>query len=99
MKKLDIFTVENFIFLNPKAKKILWKEFHVFFKEYIFLKQAGIDNALLGKLYMKFFEKFYQKKYKSYIKKIFGDEEIQFDYNFNSMKLTTVKFLSFEFFW
>jgi len=84
MEKLNIFTVEKLIFSNPKAKRVLWKEFQEFFKEYIFLKQAGVDTALLSKLYMKFFEKFAQKDFEQYLKEIFKPRLVNFNYNFKN---------------
>ena len=82
MEILNIFTVEKLIFLNPKAKRVLWKEFPEFFKEYIVLKQAGIDSALFNKLYMKFFEKFAKKDFEQYLKEIFEPKLVNFNYNF-----------------
>jgi hypothetical protein len=84
MKKLNIFTVEDLIFKNKKAEKILWNDFSDLFKEYIFIKRSGITEAVLSKLYMKFFERFYAKK-SEYIEKIFGNEVIEFSYNKESI--------------
>lgn len=85
MEILNIFTVEKLIFLNPKAKRVLWKEFPKFFKEYILLKQAGVDSALFNKLYMKFFEKFAEKDFEQYLEEIFGSRLINFNYNFKKI--------------
>jgi len=81
MKILNIFTIEKLIFSNQKAKKVLWKEFSTFFKEYIFLKQSSIDTSLMNKFYTKFIEKFLKTDYESYLENIFYPEKIQFNYN------------------
>lgn len=87
MNTLNIFTVEKLIFLNPKAKKVLWKEFSNFFKEYIFLKQAGVDSALFSKLYMKFFEQFSNKNHELYLNEIFGKGNTTFNINFKKSSI------------
>ncbi|MFW5794563.1 MAG: hypothetical protein ACOCV1_03660 [Bacillota bacterium] len=89
MEKLNIFTVEKLIFQNPKAKKILWKEFSIFFKEYTFLVKAGIDRALLQRLYINFFKELNKKNAKSYLNKIFPEQEIKFQYNFKPSVINT----------
>ena len=82
MEKLNIFTVERLIFLNPKAQKMLWKEFPVFFKEYNFLKQASVDRSLLNRLYMKFLKEFSKKDTQKLLDEIFGENRVLMSYNF-----------------
>ncbi len=84
MKTLNIYNIEKLIFLNPKAKQVLWKEFSVFFKEYIFLKQCGVDSSLFSKLYIKFFEQFSKNDFELYLKKIFNEEKVNFNINFKN---------------
>jgi len=89
MEKLNIFTVERLIFLNPKAKQVLWKEFPVFFKEYSFLKQAAVDRALLSRVYMKFLREFAKKDSKKFLSEIFGENQVLMSYNFKNITINT----------
>jgi len=89
MEKLNIFTVERLIFLNPKAKQVLWKEFLVFFKEYSFLKQAAVDRALLSRIYMKFLREFAKKDSKKFLSEIFGENQVLMSYNFKNIIVNT----------
>ena len=89
MEKLNIFTVERLIFLNPKAKQVLWKEFLVFFKEYSFLKQAAVDRALLSRIYMKFLREFAKKDSKKFLSEIFGENQVLMSYNFKNITVNT----------
>ncbi len=89
MEKLNIFTVEELIFLNPKAKQVLWKEFPVFFKEYSFLKQASIDHALFNKFYINFLREFSQKNVQNLLDEIFGKNKVLMNYNFKNIVINT----------
>lgn len=83
MDQLDIFNVEELIFRNPRAKKVLWDDFQDFFKEYFFLKQSGIDQTMLNKLYIRFLRRLAQKDYVDLLDAIFkGDGPTDLKYNF-----------------
>jgi hypothetical protein len=62
MRKINAQTIEDLVFRNPKVRRLLWKKYERYFKEYLFLSQIGIDKAVIQKVFIRFLSEFQKKE-------------------------------------
>ena len=84
-------------------KRLLWKRFDKYFKEYLFLSQIGIDRALINRLFMRFLSEFQNKSAQAELIAAIGGEveleigsqglvlEVEILRTTNKLGLTTTK--------